>query len=226
MTAFLNIENFRQQVAPGFQRLNKYLVRFPIPPVLNSTVGAGPGSQYYNTLSKIEFYTSLVELPGVATGTVNVVRYGYGATESVPYVPLFENIQMMFYDDVNNMNLTFFQGWLNNIQNYNMSEGINGGSTALSPYEGYYKDDYAVDGWIILLSDKGEEMVTYRVRKMYPVQVFNTKLFWAAREIFQVSVYFNYMDWYIESMAEPQEEQFIQAPEQAPIGQPVLTVRG
>ena len=207
---FLNIETFRQQVAPGFQKLSKYLVRFPIPPILSTLGGVTAGSYYYNALSKMEFYATMIDLPGAGVGTTNIVRYGYGASEKQPFAPLFDDIQMTFYNDVNSNNLTYFQGWLSRIQNFNMSGGINNTNlSGISPYEGYYKDDYAVDPWVILLSETGEEQVVYRVRKLFPVQIFNTRMAWAAKDIMGVSVYFNFMDWYIESAPGQTNEQIV-----------------
>jgi len=195
--SILNIENFRQTIAPGFQRPNKFLVQFPIPPLMASA-GVSGGTPLYATLQNIQYYADSCDLVGVGVGTVNIIRYGYGASEKVPFAPLFNDILMTFYEDVNNNNLIYFQSWLSVIQNWNMSQGIaaNFATGGLSAYESSYKDDYAVDGTITLLNELGEGEKSWRPRKMFPVQIAETKLAWGLRDVMRISVIFNYMDWY------------------------------
>lgn len=202
--SILNIENFRQTVAPGFQKPNKYLVQFPIPPVLSGLGGVTPTngatpSPGYTTLQNLQYYADSCDLAGVGVGTVNIIRYGYGASEKSPFAPIFNDLLITFYNDVNSNNLKFFQVWLNSIQNFNMQEGINAVfNGGISPYESFYKDDYAVDGIISLLSDQGEVKRKFRPRKMWPTQINEIKLAWQLRDIMKFAVFFNYMDWYID----------------------------
>lgn len=194
-----NIAAFTAEVQSGFQKPNRYRVRFPIPPVLN---GYQP---FTASLPTLEFFAESADLVDIGFATRNIVRYGYGMSEKKPFTPIVNDVAITFYNDSVSSNLGFFQQWTWAIQNYDLSNGIvvngqQGLNTTVQPYELLYKDDYAVDGMITLIDNNDNDVATWRMRRMWPMHITNTKLGWAIiNDIMKITVVFNYTDWYIDT---------------------------
>lgn len=182
----------------GFLKLTRYRVRFPIPQAMvNNNLSSG----YYNLLRTMEYYTDSFDFPGMGFITRNVVRYGYGPSEKKPVAPGFSDIAMTVYNDATSLNFNFFRDWLLLVQNFDMTDGIAGLSTSTNnePYELFYKDEYAVDGMVTLLSDTDEDVVTVRMRQMFPIHIPEMKIGWAIKnDIQRFRVIFSFTDWYTD----------------------------
>jgi hypothetical protein len=200
MPAQFDINQFRSVVAGGFAKPDRYRIRFPIP------LGLNPFGTYYNISRFLEFYAESIQFVGVGFTTVNILRYGYGASEQKPIFPNFQEIQVVFYADAAGDNLRFFHDWANLVNNFNMKGGIVSPSAdGVYPYEFAYKDDYVVDGMITLLNGFGDEVQTWHPRRMYPLQIPSIALTWSStRDILKLTVIFTYMDWYREKVEEGQ----------------------
>ena len=203
-----DIDSFRSAASGGFQKLEHYRVRFPYPPLMLTQTYKGANTT--NAVSGLEFYADSTDFPGASLATHDVTRYGYGPSEKKPSFTKFNDIMITFYADANADNLTFFQAWLNTINNFNFSGGINllvqntqfnipysmaGGANV---YEIAYKDDYAVDGWITMFDNTENPITTIFMRQMYPINIPEIKMGWSlTQDIMRVTVIFTFVDWYI-----------------------------
>lgn len=181
----------------GLLKTSRYRVVFAIPPVFGYL---STGSELYNTTRYLEYYADSVDFPGVGLLAHEVLRYGYGATEKKPIAPTFQDVMITFYNDSQGMNFNFFDQWMACITNFNMSGGISGGTTAAEPYELFYKDDYAVTGWVTTIDTNGNDVATYAYRQMYPINIPNMKLGWSLiQDVQRVTVFFTFMDKYLDT---------------------------
>lgn len=217
-----NINDFRSNTGNGFQKLEHYRIRFPIPILLNT-----PGSLNFttNTLRSLEYYADSVDLAGVNLATRQIVRYGYGTSEKKPIAATFNDLMVTFYSDANGDNLLFFRTWLNAIANFNMSKGIQDPSVTenvgIVSYELEYKDNYAVDAWLTQFDISGNITSSMTLRELYPVHITETKLGYAlTQDIMRITVIFAITDWYNGSVDSPQQTP-TQPPQQDPQASPI-----
>lgn len=195
-----DIDAFRGVNDQIFLKPTHYSVLFPIPVVAQA---AGAVGTFLQQTYNLQFASDSIDLVGVGSLNNTVVRYGYGASEKKAGAPSFNDILITFYNDGQSQNLNFFQLWMDLIINFDMSQGIGSpNSLGAFPYEVAYKDDYAVDGRVTMYDSNANEVFTIVMRKMYPVQIFETKLGWGlVQDIMRVSVMFTYQDWYFDSNA-------------------------
>lgn len=192
----LQIDQFRAVVAGGFQKPNKYRLLIPVPSIFAQMPEYGT---LYNTDRYLSFYCNSLDFVGVNLQTVPITRYGYGSAQEYGYSAAFSNIMATFYVDSDALNMWFFQKWCRVVNNFNM-EGTIAGSDSLNvqPFENYYKDDYAVDMYVTLLSQLDEDVGTWVMREAFPKSIAETKLAWdVVNDIMRVTVIFSYADWYL-----------------------------
>ena len=194
-----NVDDFRFQQDGNFAKVTKYNVIFPVPAIMQNS---GLYNDMFDTTYNLQFASDSVDLAGVGLVTHNVVRFGYGASEKKAATAQFNDVLITFYNDGTSTNLNYFQTWFGLINNFNLSQGINNYQGNLGAYETNYKDDYCCDGRVTLLDTNGNDVFTIVLRRMFPVQLFETKLGWALiQDIMRVSVMFTYQDWYIDANA-------------------------
>lgn len=196
----MNIADFRAKLGEvnGLAKLNKYRVRFPIPNKLFGQTQEGQDRSVSDIVQYMEYFTNSVDLPGTQLITNVVSRYGYGPVEKKPVAPLFNDVMMEFFNDGKSSHLGFFQGWINLITNFNMSDGISAkGFNNMDVGELSYKWEYAVDCEIDLYDNSGERIHTTVLRDCYPNMIADTKLSADPQPTFmKLVVQFNYFDWY------------------------------
>lgn len=190
-----NIDNFISNInANGVMRNNKFLVRIPTP------AGFGGQSKLNGTAQYLELWCDSANLPGVALGTANVRRYGYGHEETRPTHIQNNNINLTFISDGRAAIWTFFQQWIKLIYNYDLSNGVykpNGVMSNQKPMELAYKTDYAVDIEIFVFNDSGEQLLSVMLREAYPVDLGSVQLNWGdTNNIAKIPASFTYFDWF------------------------------
>lgn len=178
----------------GFQRLNRYRVRFSTPPGLfnQRSVNSQIPANEVNRL--MEFWCNTADLPGAALLARPIVRYGFGASQKKPTAPLFNDMMMTFYGDSRNTNLNFFHDWKNLIVNFDDATP----KTGQDIYELSYKAEYAVQCMMTLFDQAGNETYSVIMRDLYPVLIPETKMSMDPQPtVMQIVVLFTYFDWYI-----------------------------
>lgn len=199
-----NVNTFRANINKngGLLKNNKFLVRMYSPQGFNSSQEAQTLSQ---TARFMEFWCESVNIPGVSLNVNEVRRYGYGTIEKKPYASLNNDITMSFLGDAQGSVWTYFQQWLRLIVNYDMRRGINaatGIADGQSPFELTYKEDYAVDIYLYVYNDMGDEILRIVLREAYPIFVGDIQLNWGdTNSLMRVPVTFTVFDWYNDNVS-------------------------
>ena len=195
-----NINEFKAQTkVKGFQKNNKFLVRFPLPRGFLNT----PNFSKYAEIDKVlEYWCEGATIPGVALSLTPINRYGYGAIEKKPSTPTFTDANFTFIGDGKSDNWLFFQQWIRLIDNYDLRGGINPitgyvNGKPISPFEVSYKYEYASDVNLIVFDDSGTETFNIILRDAYPIYMGQIPLNWADNNtIMKIPITFTFMDWY------------------------------
>lgn len=191
-----NINEFKSQITSGFQRNNKFFVRFIAPPVMRTP-------SLINTVNKMEFWCDGARIPGVAMGVHPVLRYGYGAMERKPFAPLFTEITMTFLQDGAGDIWTLFYEWMRQINNFDFSRSIARSNINSGVYELNYKDDYATPIEITTFNEGGEISNRIIMREAYPIYMGEVGYNWADPNITRLPITFTSADWYKVTLDPP-----------------------
>lgn len=195
-----NINEFKAQLTSGFQRNNKFFVRFNSPPVMNAS--ADP--KLPTTSQAMEYWCDGAPIPGVAMGVHPVLRYGYGAMERKPFAPLFTDITLTFMMDGDGDIWNYFYQWMLNINNFNMSQSINApATTGNGVYELNYKYDYATDIQVTTFNEGGDKSNIVQMREAYPIYMGEIGYNWADPNISRLPITFTSADWYQDTIEPP-----------------------
>lgn len=186
----MNIENFRSEINKnGVLKTNKFLVKINPP---NSLKG--------RDTRPIELRCDNIQWPGVSFATLDTPpRAGYGATEVIPYAPIFEDITMTFIVDKNSETHRFFYNWMNTVINM---KSIGQSLLQKGAYEVGYKDAYSTDININVYDDQGVEdknkVMMATLYRAFPRTMPSFDLSWANNdEIMKLNVQFTYTDYFI-----------------------------
>lgn len=156
----------------------------------------------------MEFWCRGASLPGVSLATHNIFRYGYGAAEKRPFLPVFNDVNLTIFGDRKGDNIMYFKEWIRSIDNYRMAHSINGDSNAAKntvnnepadPFEISYKKEYAVDLQIVIFTNDGEPSVVVKMRDAFPVFVGDITSDWQDNgTVLQIPVSFTFTDWFYD----------------------------
>jgi hypothetical protein len=185
------IDQFRSEInTGGVLKTNKFMVEIPVPASLRPY-----------TTDKISLRCEAVQWPGVSFATLDTPpRAGYGATEVIPYAPIFEDVTLNFIVDRNSETHKFFFNWINKIVNL-QSEGQT--KFKNGAFEVGYKDDYKSDIQIHVYNDIGTGEVnspmTATLYRAFPRALPGFDLNWANNdEVMKLNVQFTYTDYFIK----------------------------
>ena len=193
------INRFRTEIdTGGVLRTNRFMVEFKVPDSLG-----GPTGQNASRSEMLSLRCESIQWPGVSFMTLDTPpRAGYGATELIPYAPIFEDVTLNFIVDKNSKTHKFFFDWMNSIVNLN-SQGM----TRLNKgaFEVGYKHKYATDIKITMYRETGvsrEENHAAMVATLYkafPKALPSFELNWGSEnEVLRLNVQFSYSDFFIE----------------------------
>lgn len=190
------ISKFRSEInTGGVLKTNRFVVEFP------ALTGVSK--------EMVSLRCESVQWPGVSFMTMDTPpRAGYGATELIPYAPIFEDVTLSFIVDKNSKVHKFFYEWMNKIVNL-QSEGqtnLKGDGGEKKPaYEVGYKKDYSAEIHITMFRDTGvskEENHAAMTAKLYgafPKALPAFELNWGSEnEVLRLNVQFAYTDYYIK----------------------------
>jgi hypothetical protein len=187
------ISKFRTEIdTGGVLRTNRFIVQFP---------NAG------NTENMLSLRCESVQWPGVSFMTMDTPpRAGYGATELIPYAPIFEDVTLSFIVDKNSKTHKFFFDWMNRIVNL-QSEGqtnLKGAGAKKPAYEVGYKKDYSTDINITMYRETGttegnDRVMTATLYGAFPKALPSFELNWGSEnEVLRLNVQFAYTDYFIQ----------------------------
>jgi hypothetical protein len=187
----LDIKNFREEVIQnGFLKTNRFLVEFQPPNTLKG-----------RSTNAVSLRCDSIQWPGVSFATMDTPpRAGYGATELIPYAPIFDDITMNFIVDQNSNLHQFFWDWTNSIINLDSK-----GQTRLkqNAFTVGYKNEYKTDIDIKVFRDTGVDKDSLAMKatlyRAFPRMMPSFDLNWVTTdEPLKISVQFSYTDFYIE----------------------------
>jgi hypothetical protein len=197
-----DIGSFRTEIIQrGFLKTNRYVVEFIKPPSLQTTTN-------YISENSLSLRCESLQWPGVSFATMDTPpRAGYGATELIPYAPIFDDITLNFVlDEHSNVN-KFFWEWTNSVINLK-SEG----QTKLKndAYTVGYKNNYCADIKVHMYNEMGttkdQRVMTATLYRAFPRMLPSFNLAYAEDEAVKMSVTFSYTDFYIEHHPHPKKE--------------------
>lgn len=193
------ISRFRSEIDNGgILRTNRFMVQFAIPEALG-----GPAGPNGNKAEMLSLRCESVQWPGVSFMTLDTPpRAGYGATELIPYAPIFEDVTLNFIVDKNSKTHKFFFDWMNSIVNLN-SQGMS--RLQQGAFEVGYKNKYATDIKIMVYRETGvsaddnHAAMTATLYKAFPKALPSFELNWASEnDVLKINVPFSYSDFYIQ----------------------------
>jgi hypothetical protein len=157
--------------------------------------------------SRIPFEVEATNLPGVAFATDENRRYGYGAFNLKPYVPIFDTLDMTVRSDSDGLLYNFFQSWMKLVINYDMGNGI-GGQTGLgsgkygagTPYEIMYKSDYVTSAVVSVYPPQGgNPTIIVNINDCYPIHIGNAQVDWSDQKLLKFPVTLAFSSWYSDT---------------------------
>lgn len=193
-----NIDEFISNINDqGVARPNRHLFRLYNLP---AAFGGDPlVTNLMTTAQNIEFWVEGSVLPGVSAATYPGLRYGYGAAEKRPYMPVFNDIQLSVISDDQQNNSYFWKKWLSIIVNFDLTDGINPQDNTATPYELSYKDDVVLDPQICTFDTAGNLTTAIRLRSAFPAFVGDVRVNWADNNnIMRFPVSLSFIDWYYD----------------------------
>lgn len=190
----------------GIHRTNKFEIEIPLP---NGLLATTEGADLLATARVLRLYGESASIPGLATMTHDVRRYGYGPTEKKPVAPVFQDWTVTFRVDANGYIVDFFRQWQRLILGFETtlpdeSADWNSriGTQGYWPNELAYKSDYAVNAKIRTLLETGPTAIEVTLRELYPIVVGDLQQDWSRpNEYAKLAVSFTYFDWFSSKTA-------------------------
>jgi hypothetical protein len=195
-----NINDFKALLNKfhGVARTNMFDVQIPVPPMMRGQTNINNNEV---TATQISLLCEQATLPGVSLNTVDIRRYGTGATEKKPYLPTFADQTFMFIGDNVGAVHGFFYKWMNGIIKYDVNPGnlTRTGYNGSSAFEVEYKNSYAVDIVITCYDEADNSIIVCRLYNAFPIFLGDVQLSWADNDQYmRIPVTFTYYNWDLE----------------------------
>ena len=188
-----DIKEFRSEInTNGILLPTKFIAQFNLPPKLKAL---------YPSTKEMSLRCEQILWPGISFSTMDApARVGYGATEVIPFTPMFEEISMSFIVDEHANIHKFFFDWMNSIINLNSKgqKNLKGGA-----YEVGYKNDYVCDINISIFRETGTNAASSPMNitlyRAFPRILPGYQLDWSnGDQVLKLSAIFTYTDYYIK----------------------------
>lgn len=182
-----NIQEFRSVVLANDPiRPSNFHVRFYPPTSILPLAPSG-------LINELEFWGEAAELPLLQHHTWQVQKWGYGAVEDRPLIPVYQEFRVTFIADKAGAVWRFFKNW----QKFVVENDFN--STAKAQYELAYRDEYLADVQLQIY-DKNtastEPSISVTMVEAFPYAMGSTRLDWGLQnEIMRFPVSFRFKNW-------------------------------
>lgn len=141
----------------------------------------------------IEFWAEAAELPLLQHHTWQVQKWGYGAVEDRPLIPVYQEFRVNFISDRDGDIWRFFKEW----QRFVVENHYNGGDKA--QYELSYRDEYLADVQLQIFDKNVESTIpsiSVTMVEAFPYAMGSTRLDWGLQnEIMRFPVSFRFKNW-------------------------------
>jgi hypothetical protein len=182
-----DIEQFQSSLlSRGTLRPNKHQVRIFPPQGIDLPNDIAP---------ELEFWGETTDIPLFQLGTHQVMRHGYGSRELRPFMPVYQEWQVVFRVDADGHVWRFFKEWnkaivANDVQTTPSTDGL---------YEVAYKDDYAADMNVTVFNNDGGDAINVVLIEAFPMTLGSIHVDWSDNQAYmRLPVVFSFVDW-IES---------------------------
>lgn len=156
----------------------------------------GSNSSYIED-EALRFFCKTVTMPGINLDTTSYNPRNFGMGEIMTTGQTPDPLSAIFIMDDNQRVMSFFHEWMQQISNYDTSQGLNTGMRNNSdhlPYELGYKDDYSKN-MVIRQFSIGNRPMQYvcELTKVFPIQISPIDLSWEDNNTYStLSVNFSY----------------------------------
>ena len=144
-----------------------------------------PGRESEMPVQDLAFFCNSVSLPALNFEMAQVKRQGYGMTDKRPTGLPFDNLNTTFMVDSTFKVKEFFHGWMQQIVNFDNSQGYNYEYNKMLPFETAYHETYVGTIQIAVYSFQSESIkYVYRFGNAFPVSVGDITTSWASNDSF------------------------------------------
>ena len=168
------LDQFIAGVKKGMARTNRFKVSFSMPNCLLNGYTVVPDD---TDLRKIHLFCDQVQIPGVNFSTIQ--SRTFGEFRDVPYEKLYDAVNLSFYVDKNLMVKSFFDSWINGIQN-KYTRTFN------------YYNEYITDVTVEVLDTAENVVYIIDLHESYPKTVGSIQMDQAAKDIMKLNVTMQY----------------------------------
>jgi hypothetical protein len=128
-------------------------------------------------------------------------KQGYGTFDRRPVTLIMPDLTLSIMLDSMGNNLGFFQEWMTNIQNIDVSKGQQTEKNGASPFEVKYRDNYIAQILVTTFDQAGTPITKLTAYEAFPSVLGDVSLGWnQTDEIARVSVNFQLRYWNVEQL--------------------------
>lgn len=182
-----NIEQFKSNISRyGYISTNKYEVIITPPPAMQRTAVAT------NAAELLKFRTKNFKAPGIEILNVDVIRYGLGTSQKMPFSAKFEDISFSVLLDKNSELWNFWYEWHRIIFQFSPNLRIQGSAT----YTTEYKKNYATTIELNVYNENGYISNKFNFYDIYPVSMKEVALHWEEQStLAELELVMNYKEY-------------------------------
>lgn len=148
-------------------------------------ISQGPaGNANFNR--DLRFFCQTASIPGLNLSVADYYPNGFGVKQSIPIAMGNDQFNAVFMLDSEHRVLSFFHEWIQQVINYNYSNGPFSQVRDQLPFEVGYKKDFACDISIkhFSTSTAGDSYYEYTLHDAFPTQVSGIDASWADNDSF------------------------------------------
>ena len=150
---------------------------------------------------RLSFFCDAVNVPGMTMAMSEFKTQGYGTFDRRPTSPIMQDITCSIMLDSNGNNLGFFQEWIKNIINIDVSKGQQTEVNGAAPFEIKYRDNYLSEITITMFDMAGTPITKVTAYECFPSVLGDVALGWnSTDEIARLSVNFQVRYWVNEQL--------------------------
>lgn len=185
----------------GLYQPSKFLVEIAPP---NWALQTGRG----DVVKDLVFFADGVNMPGASIAPADIRRQGIGTFDRRPNLMSISDCTVSILLDSNGNNLEFFQRWMNETIQYDVSKGEQTfGSNEASFGEIQYRDHYLTTIKIITIDQAANKIITQTLFECWPTQLGDITLGWELTDqVAKMSVNFAVRSWTTDRSDAPQSE--------------------
>ncbi len=180
------------QEVNSVQQPSRYLVEIGAP---------GWATSMTSELRTIAFFCDAVNMPGATTMMSEYKKQGYGTFDRRPVSLIMPDLTLSIMLDSNGNNLGFFQRWMTEIQNIDVSKGQQTEAGGSAPFEVKYRSNYIAQITVTTFDMAGTPITKLTAYEAFPSVLGDVALGWnQTDEIARLSVNFQLRYWTVEQL--------------------------